>query len=68
MQKQQICLRLVLTLLGIASLTVEMAHADATGDRRRAQLASVRRILVIPPFFGTDTIAKADAEAAAKTR
>jgi len=39
------------------------ANADAVGDRRRAQLATVRRIVVIPPFFGTETLAKADAQA-----
>ena len=33
-----------------------LAHADAAGDRKRAQLSSVRRVAVLPAFFGTDTL------------
>ena len=35
------------------------AGGRQSGDTRRVQLAHVRRVVVIPPFFGTDTIARA---------
>ena len=38
------------------------ARGDATGDKRRAQLAKVQRVIVIPSFFGTDTLGKLDAQ------
>ena len=53
----------LLLLLGIAA--VGPAQGDAAGDRKRAQLAPVKRLLVVPPFFGTETLTRADAEAAA---
>ena len=37
------------------------AQADAAGDKRRAQLAPVKRIVVLAPFFGTDMLMKAEA-------
>lgn len=32
------------------------AHSDVAGDKRRAQLINAKRLLVIPMFFGTDTL------------
>ncbi len=32
---------------------------DRNADSKRVQLAHIRRVVVIPPFFGTDTIARA---------
>ncbi|MCW3099878.1 MAG: hypothetical protein JWL77_5496 [Chthonomonadaceae bacterium] len=40
------------------------AQADAAGDKRRAQLAKVQRVIVVPPFFGTETLSKLDAQMA----
>jgi len=45
-------------LLCLMLLTAHGAQADTAGDKKRAQLANVKRILVIPPFFGTDTLSK----------
>lgn len=45
-------------LLGVLVFLMPSARADAAGDRRRVMLASVHRIAVVPPFFGTDTIAR----------
>ena len=35
------------------------AHCDTREDQNRALLAHVHRVVVIPPFFGTDTLTKA---------
>lgn len=45
------------------------AHStDAAGDKKRALLAQVKRLVVVPPFFGTDTLDKAaEAEKQEKT-
>src|SRR5579884_2935550 len=45
-------------LLCLALLAAHSAQADTAGDKRRAQLANVKRILVVPPFFGTDMAGK----------
>ncbi len=42
-------------LLCVISASAVGARGDAAGDRRRALLAPVRRVLVIPPYFATDT-------------
>ncbi len=36
-------------------------RADASNDKKRAQLAAVRRLIVAPPFYATDTLAKSSA-------
>jgi hypothetical protein len=48
----------IVLLLGLLVFPLSGAHADAAGDKRRVLLASVRRIAVVPPFFGTDTLAR----------
>lgn len=45
-------------LLGVFLVSVQGACADTTGDKRRAQMATVKRIAVVPLFFGTDTLRK----------
>lgn len=46
------------TLLSLALLTLVSlsAHPDPAGDKKRAQLAPVHRIAVVPIFFATDTL------------
>ncbi len=53
----------VLTVgMGGLVLSARVAHAtDEAGERKRAALAAVKRLVVVPPFFGTDTLAKAAA-------
>jgi hypothetical protein len=41
------------------------AQGDTTGDRRRTQLAKVQRVVLIPPFLGTDTLSKLEDQKAA---
>jgi hypothetical protein len=53
-------------LCGLLMLAVHTASGDAAGDKKRAQLANVKRVIVVAPFFGTDTLAKADAQAEGK--
>jgi hypothetical protein len=53
--------RLFKTLIIAASLSTAaclpiQSGADAAGDRKRAQLLNVKRLLVVPVFFGTDTL------------
>ncbi|HZP83437.1 MAG TPA: hypothetical protein VFB21_17465 [Chthonomonadaceae bacterium] len=48
----------IVLLLGLLVFPLSGARADAAGDKRRVLLASVRRIAVVPPFFGTDTLAR----------
>ncbi|HZO90203.1 MAG TPA: hypothetical protein VFB38_17885 [Chthonomonadaceae bacterium] len=50
---------LALALCGASFGSAQTAHADAAGERKRTLLAHVRRIVVVPPFFGTDTLEKA---------
>src|SRR5579871_5891508 len=45
-------------LLCLMLLAAQGALADTAGDKKRAQLAGVKRVAVIPPFFGTDTLSK----------
>lgn len=52
---------LLLAVGALLAITHSFASADAAGDKRRAQLANVHRVVVVPPFFGTETLAKADA-------
>lgn len=40
------------------------ARGDATGEKRRAQLAKVQRVIIVPPFFGTETLSKIDEQKA----
>ncbi len=68
MQNQR---RLILYLLSMclwsAGFSSGSAHCDTgrntsgdkNADRKRVQLAHIRRVVVIPPFFGTDTILRA---------
>lgn len=39
-------------------LAVPPTWGDAAGDKKRAQLATVKRLVVVPPFFGTETLDK----------
>src|SRR5580658_1046652 len=53
--------QLVTTLTIVTSIFAGIAlpahsNADAAGDKKRAQLLSVKRLLVVPMFFGTDTL------------
>lgn len=50
----------VLLVCGACVLCSLSARADATGDRRRVQLAKVQRVVLVPPFLGTDTLSKLD--------
>ena len=50
----------VLLFYGAGPLCSLSARADATGDRRRAQLAKVQRVVLVPPFLGTDTLSRLD--------
>ena len=61
------CLTLSLAVFVLSYAAVGSVRADAVGDRRRAQLAPVKRLVVVPPFFGTETLSKADAVAASPT-
>lgn len=42
----------------------QSSWGDATGDRRRAQLVKVQRVVVVPPFFGTETFSKLEEQKA----
>ncbi len=48
----------MLLAVGLCQTAVQPGKADAAGDKRRAQLAKVQRVIVVPPFFGTETLAK----------
>lgn len=53
----------VLACLSLAALLCRFASAarsDTHDDQKRALLAHVHRVVVIPAFFGTDTLQKAD--------
>lgn len=50
-------------LLAISLLSGPAAHADAANDKRRAQFATVHRIAVAPPFYGTGRLAKPETPA-----
>lgn len=53
-------LSICLCSVGISSIWARCdTGQNRNADRKRVQLAHVRRIVVIPPFFGTDTIARA---------
>lgn len=54
---RQRSLRLSVTLFLIAA-SLTGAFADKAGDKKRAQLANVRRLVVVPLFFGTETLGK----------
>ena len=47
-------MKFVALLLVIVPVTSSLA--DAAGDKKRAQLLTVKRIAVAPVFFGTDTL------------
>src|SRR5262249_42609803 len=47
-------------LLGFVLLMAHPALADAAGDKRRAQMASVKRVVGLPPVFGAGTLSKAE--------
>ncbi len=40
------------------------AQGDAAGEKRRAQLAKVQRVIIVPPFIGTETLSRLDAQKA----
>lgn len=44
--------------VGSSLVSAYCAQADATGDKRRAQLAKVQRVALLPSFWGTDTLSK----------
>jgi len=48
-------LRIILVIM-FACLSVGQAYADKTGDLRREQLAKVKRLAVLPLFFGSETL------------
>jgi hypothetical protein len=54
----------VLLLSGSCLFLSLCARADATGERRRAQLAKVQRVVVVPPFLATETLNKLDEQKA----
>jgi hypothetical protein len=57
--------RMTVLLVFISCLLLSLsAQGDATGDKRRAQLTKVQRVIVVPPFFGTETLSKLDAQTA----
>jgi hypothetical protein len=47
-----------LSVVGICVVPALSARRDAAGDRRRAQLAKVQRVVLVPPFSGTETLSK----------
>jgi hypothetical protein len=49
----------LLVVCSLALLTPPARSADVAGDKKRALLAQVKRLVVVPPFFGTDTLDKA---------
>ena len=63
MQRLPVCfvpVTVVLLTCGCGLFPALSARGDATGERRRAQLAKVQRVIVIPAFFGTETLSKLD--------
>ncbi len=50
--------RVVFLVVGACVFSALSALGDATGEKRRAQLAKVQRVLIVPPFFGTETLGK----------
>ena len=55
-----LCVRMtaVLIVSGFCLSSTLSARGDVTGERRRTQLAKVQRVVVVPPFFGTETLLK----------
>ncbi len=52
----------VLLLASLLALSASGAvHADNTPAKRRRLMSTVKRVVVIPPFFATDTLSRADA-------
>lgn len=51
---------IVFGILGLGSTGVLPARADATGEKRKAQLAKVQRVAVLPSLWGTETLRKFD--------
>ncbi len=54
----------VLLAISLGMSVSAPVRADAAGERRRAQLAKVQRVVVIPPFFGTETLNKIEEQKA----
>ena len=48
----------VFLVSGFCLISALHAWGDATGDKRRTQLAKVQRVIVVPTFFGTETLGK----------
>src|SRR5690348_12613962 len=48
-----------LCLCALLAIAGRISRADAEGDKKRALMATVKRVIIIPPFFGTDTMSKA---------
>ena len=58
------CLRLVAAALLLSLICIALstgARADSADEKRRAMLAHVHRVVVVPAFFGTETLTKAEA-------
>jgi hypothetical protein len=52
----------ILSVFGFCLLLASAAQGDAAGEKRRAQLAKIQRVVIVPAFFGTDTLSKLDAQ------
>jgi hypothetical protein len=50
---------LLLGFYCVVACCVSPTQADTTEAKKRALLAPVKRVAVLPPYFGTDTLAKA---------
>jgi hypothetical protein len=52
-------------LVGLITMLIcaarQATHADNSTEKKRALMATVKRLVVIPPYFATDTLTKADA-------
>ena len=56
MQRKQLNSLFVIALSAAVVAGSAPSQADAAGDKKRAQLLNVKRLLVAPVFFGTDTL------------
>lgn len=43
---------------GLLAATAQADYRDAAGDKKREMLAAVKRLVVVPPFFATETLDK----------
>ena len=61
-----LCVRMtaVLLVFGSCLSPTLSARGDVTGERRRTQLGKVQRVVVVPPFFGTETLLKLEEQKA----